>query len=173
AYGIMMYFAFTFVALFLGFGVGTAPVVSYNYGATNASELKSLLRKSLSIIAVAGVLITIAAQYLALPLSAIFVSYDMELLDLTVHAFRIYSLMFIVTGFNIFASSFFTALNNGPVSALISMLRTIVFEAGCVLVLPKIFGVEGIWWSVFVAETITMIISFFMLFHYRKRYGYY
>ncbi|MCF0231869.1 MAG: MATE family efflux transporter [Enterococcus sp.] len=172
AYGIMMYYAFIFNAIYIGFGVGTAPVISYNYGAKNANELKSLLRKSLTIIIVTGVLVTIAAQCLALPLSAIFVSYDTELLNLTVRAFRIYSLMFIVAGFNIFASSFFTALNNGPVSAFISILRTLVFEAGCVIVLPLIFGIEVIWWSVFVAESITMMVSFFILFHYRKRYGY-
>lgn len=172
AYGIMMYFAFTFSAIFLGYGIGSAPVVSYHFGAGNTDELSSLLRKSLRVTTVVGVAIVVVAQLFARPLSSIFVGYDQTLLDLTVHAFRLYSLMFLVTGFNVFASAFFTALNNGPVSALISVLRTLVFEAGCVLLLPLLFGIEGIWWSVTVAETITMLISFYLLYRYRNVYGY-
>ncbi|MCF0164158.1 MAG: hypothetical protein HUJ92_02655 [Bacteroidales bacterium] len=173
AYGIMMYFAFTFVAVFIGYGIGCAPVVSYHYGANNTQELKSLLQKGLRLVGIGGIIVVAIAQILARQLCSIFVSYDEELLTLTIHAFRIYSLMFLVTGFNIFSSAFFTALNNGVLSAIISVLRTMVFEAGCVIVLPLIFGIEGIWWSVVVAETTTMLIAFQIIYKNRIRYGYY
>lgn len=172
AYGVLSYFAFTFAALFIGYGIGVSPVVSYHYGAGNKQEMHSLLKKSMTIVISAGIVIALLAQVLARPLSVIFVGYDEALLELTVHAFRIYSLHFIVTGINIFASEYFTALNNGPVSALISMARTLVFESSCVLLLPILFGIEGIWWAVLVAETLAMILSVSLIYKYRSRYGY-
>ncbi len=172
AYGVLMYYAFIFVAIFLGFGIGSAPAISYHYGAQNHDELHSLFTKSLYIISVAGLLIAALAQLLAVPLSRSLVGYDATLLALTITAFRIYCVHFLVTGVNCFASSFFTALNNGPISALISMLRTIVFEAGCVLVMPLVFGIESIWWSVTVAESLTLLVTIFLFIHYRKRYNY-
>ncbi|MBR5208902.1 MAG: polysaccharide biosynthesis C-terminal domain-containing protein [Paludibacteraceae bacterium] len=172
AYGVISYFAFTFAALFIGYGIGVSPVVSYHYGAENKREMHSLLKKSMTIVVTAGIVIALIAQVLARPLSVIFVGYDEALLELTVHAFRIYSLHFIVTGINIFASEFFTALNNGPISALISLTRTLVLESGCVLLLPFLFGIEVIWWAVLVAETLAMLLSLSLIFKYRKRYGY-
>lgn len=172
AYGIMMYFAFVFVSLFIGFNVGSAPIMSYHYGAGNHQEMRSLLKKSLVIVFAFGLLIELIAQAFAHPLCAFFVGYDTELLSLTKHAFRTYSIMFLYTGFNMFASSLFTALNNGPVSALISLSRTLLLEAGCVLILPLLFGIEGIWFSVDVAEGLTLILSFWLAWHYRHRYGY-
>lgn len=172
AYGVISYFAFTFAALFIGYGIGVSPVVSYHYGAANKREMRNLLKKSLTIVVTGGIVIALLAQVLARPLSVVFVGYDKDLLELTVLAFRIYSLHFIVTGVNIFASEFFTALNNGPVSALISMTRTLVFESGCVLLLPFLFGIEYIWWAVLVAETLAMILSFSLIYKYRNRYGY-
>ena len=172
AYGVMMYFAFAFCAFFIGYGIGVAPVVSFHYGADDNAEIKSLLHKSLWITGVGGIAAALVAQLFAVPLSMIFVSYDSELCDLTVHAFRVYSLMFVVTGVNIFSSAFFTALNNGPVSALISLLRTLVFEAGCVLMLPMIWEIEGIWWSVVVAEGITFVVALWLIYAHRRRYGY-
>ena len=134
--------------------------------------MHSLLKKSMTIVVTAGIVIALIAQVLARPLSVIFVGYDEALLELTVHAFRIYSLHFIVTGINIFASEFFTALNNGPVSATISLTRTLVLESSCVILLPFLFGIDVIWWAVLVAESLAMILSLSLIFVYRKRYGY-
>ena len=172
AYGIMMYFAFTFVAAFVGFGVGGTPVMSYHYGAGNHKEMRSLLTKSLQIVFTFGIVIEGLAQLLARPLCTFFVGYDGELLELTVFAFRLYSIHFLYTGFNIYTSSLFTALNNGAISALISLSRTMIFEAGCVLILPLIFGIGSIWVAVAVAEGITCLLSFWMIHHFRPRYGY-
>lgn len=172
AYGVIMYYAFIFVAILLGFGIGSAPIISYHYGAQNKDEMHNLLKKGMTIMAVSSIGITLVAESLSYPLSYLMVGQHEELLVLTVHAFRIYSLNLLVTGINIYASAFFTALNNGPVSAFISLSRTLIFEAGSVLILPKIFGIEGIWWSVCVAETISAITSIGLLYHYRKRYGY-
>ncbi|MCF0197803.1 MAG: polysaccharide biosynthesis C-terminal domain-containing protein [Bacteroidaceae bacterium] len=172
AYGVMMYFAYVFVAVFLGFSIGCAPVVSYHFGAANRREMRNVLGLSWGIIATLALAIVVTAQLLARPLSAFFVSYDAALLELTVHAFRIYSLHLIVVGFNIYASAFFTALNNGAVSALISVLRTLGFEGAAVLILPIFFGIEGIWWSVCVGEGVTLFVTAFLLWRYRRRYGY-
>lgn len=172
AYGVISYFAFTFAALFIGYGIGVSPVVSYHYGAQNKMEMHSLLKKSMTIVVTAGIVIALMAQILARPLSVVFVGYDETLLELTVHAFRIYSLHFIVTGINIFASEFFTALNNGPVSAAISLTRTLVLESACVILLPIFFGMEGIWWAVLVAETLAMVLSMTLIYRYRNKYGY-
>ena len=128
AYGVLMYIQFIFIAIFIGYTIGMAPVVGYHYGAENTGELKSLLRKSLLLMGIAGVLMMLVAQILALPLAAVFVGYDAELLEMTRHAFAIFAFSFVLAGFNIFASAFFTALNNGLVSAAISFLRTLVFQ---------------------------------------------
>lgn len=172
AYGIMMYFAYVFIAVFLGFAAGSAPVVSFHYGADNREEMHNLLVKSLKMVSVGAVAITLLSQVLARPLSSVFVGYDAELLDLTTRAFRIYSLHFLVTGYNIYASAFFTALNNGPVSALIAMLRTVILETASILVIPAIFGIDAIWWAVFVAESLTLLVTIYLLLHMRRRYGY-
>ena len=172
AYGIIMYFTWIFVSLYLGYSVGVSPVVSFHFGAQNHQEVSSLLRKSLMVMAILGVSVVLMAQTTAPALARIFVGYDLDLMKLTIHGFRIYSLHFLVTGLNIYASSFFTSLNNGPVSALISMSRTIIFECGCVLLLPLIFGMEGIWWAVVVAECLSAILSIVLLLTHRSRYGY-
>jgi Na+-driven multidrug efflux pump len=172
AYGIIMYFTWIFVSLYLGYSVGVSPVVSFHFGAQNHQEVSSLLRKSLMVMAILGVSVVLMAQTTAPALARIFVGYDLDLMQLTIHGFRIYSLHFLVTGLNIYASSFFTSLNNGPVSALISMSRTIIFECGCVLLLPLIFGMEGIWWAVVVAECLSAILSIVLLLTHRSRYGY-
>ncbi len=172
AYGIIMYMTWIFVSVLLGYSVGVAPVVSFHYGAGDKAELSSLLRKSLTVMAAFGILMPLTANILAPVLAGIFVSYDHELWQLTVHGFRIYSLHFFFTGLNIYASSFFTSLNNGPVSALIALCRTLLFECGCVLLIPRIFGLEGIWWSVVVAEFIASLLSASLLFAFRNRYGY-
>lgn len=172
AYGVIMYVNFIFIAVFLGYSMGSAPIIGFHHGAQNEAELKSLFRKSMVINAVLSIVLTILAEVLAKPLSAIFVSYDPDLFDMTVRAFMIYSLSFLVCGFNIFGSSLFTALNNGLISAAISFLRTLVFQVAAVLILPIFFELDGIWISVLVAELIAVILTFFCFIKYRKRYHY-
>lgn len=172
AYGVIMYVNFIFVAIFVGFSIGTAPIVGYNFGAANHGELKGLLRRSLMILAGFASVMTLAAVLLAQPLTKIFVSYDRALLEMTVRAFRIYSLSFLVCGFNIFGSSFFTALNNGFVSAVISFLRTLVCQTAAVVLLPRVLGLDGIWWSVVAAELAALTLTAGFLLIYRKRYHY-
>lgn len=172
AYGVLMYVQFVFIAIFIGYSIGVAPIIGYNYGAQNFNELKSMRKKSMLIMGVLGVVLATIAFCFARPLAKIFVSYDAELLDLTVHAFKIYAIHFLLCGFNIFASSFFTALNNGGVSAAISFLRTLVFQTAAVIVMPIIFGVNGIWWAVVVAEVCAFIISTAFMIVKRKKYNY-
>ncbi|MFR1639260.1 MAG: MATE family efflux transporter, partial [Eggerthellaceae bacterium] len=132
AYGVIMYVNFVFTAVFFGFSMGTGPIVSYHYGAQNRTELKSLFRKSMTLVGAAGIAMFAASQLLAVPLVGVFVGYDPELAAMTLHGFRIYAVAFLVCGFNIYGSAFFTALNNGKVSALISFMRTLVFETSTV-----------------------------------------
>lgn len=172
AYGTLMYVNFIFVAIFLGYSIGSAPIVSYHYGARNSEELKNLLTKSLKMIGVWGVALFALAQMIASPLARIFVGYDPDLFDLTRHGFRIFCLAFLVNGFNIYGSSFFTALNNGLLSALISFLRTLVFQIASVLLLPMIFGIDGIWGAVFVAEILTLYVTIICLAKKQKVYHY-
>ena len=172
AYGTIMYVSFVFVSIFLGYSIGSAPLISYNYGAANHAELKNLFRKSLSLIGISGVAIAILSQFLAIPLSILFVGYDKELLLMTQHAFRIYCLVYLVNGFNIYGSSFFTALNNGLISAVISFLRTLLFQVGAVIVLPMIFGIDGIWSAVTIAEILTLCVTVTFFVKQRGRYHY-
>ena len=173
AYGVLMYVQFIFIAIFIGYSIGAAPIVSFNYGAGNKKELNNLLRKSITLSLGSGVVLAAAAALLAGVLAKIFVGYDQTLFDITAHAFRIFSFCFLLVGFNIFTSSFFTALNNGAVSAAVSFLRTLVFQLGSVLLLPKLFGVDGIWWSNTVAEIFAFLISLVFLFTKSKKYGYF
>lgn len=172
AYGVIMYVAFIFVGCYLGFSVGTAPIVGYNYGAQNRDELKNVYKKSMIFNAVAAAAMLVISQALARPLAAIFVSYDARLLDLTTHALRIYSASFLLCGFNIYASGFFTALNNGLISAIISMVRTLAAQSVAVFVMPLIFGINGIWTATVVAEIIAIIVAGVMFTAFRKKYGY-
>lgn len=173
AYGVLMYIQFIFVAVFIGYTIGTAPVVGYHYGAENFGELKSLLRKSILVMGAAGVCMMLLAQVLAAPLARVFVGYDVELFAMTRHAFKVFSYSFILAGINIFASSFFTALNNGGISAAISFLRTLVFQMLSVLILPVLFGVDGIWQAITVAEAFAFLISLAFLFAKRNKYHYF
>ena len=172
AYGVLMYVQFIFVAIFIGYSIGSAPVVSFHFGAQNHDELKSLLRKSVLLMSSGGVLLTVAARLLAALLAHLFVGYDAVLFDLTTHAFRLFSWSFLLAGFNIFTSGFFTALNNGAISAAISFLRTLVFQTASVLILPLLLGVDGIWWAITVAEIFAFLISLLFLFLKRNKYHY-
>ena len=171
-FGIIMYVSFIFAAIFIGYSMGSAPVIGFHYGAGNKEELKGLFRKSLWILLVFSVVLTGLAMMLAKPLAMIFVAYDAELLELTKRALTIYSLAFLMSGFNIFASSFFTALNDGLTSALISFGRTLMFQAASVLLLPLIFDVDGIWAAVILAEGLALILSAACVIRNRKKYGY-
>ncbi len=172
AYGVLMYVSMIFQAIFIGYSVGTAPITGYNFGAQNKAELKNLLSRSLRIIFVCALCMFAAGQLLAEPLGKIFVSYDEELLDMTVHAFGIFSFAFLFSGFSIFGSSFFTALNDGLTSALISFLRTLVFQLAAVLLFPLVWGLDGIWLSIVGAEVMSIIATALFLIAKRKRYGY-
>ncbi len=172
AYGTIMYVNFVFVAIFLGYSVGSAPLVSYHYGAGNTEELQNLYKKSLRLITGWGIGMALLAQLFAAPITRIFVGYDSELLAMTEHGFRIFCLVYLIDGFNIFGSSFFTALNNGLVSAAISFLRTLFFQIGAVLLLPKLFGIDGIWSAVVVAELLTLCITVGFFIKCKKQYHY-
>lgn len=170
AYGIIMYVGFIFAAIFLGYNICSSQVIAYNYGAGNRAELRSLLSKSVALISVAGIMVTLVAELSAPALARIFVGYDEALCTLTVHAIRIYMLSFLLCGFNMFCSAWFTALGNGLVSALAAFVRTLVFELGTVIILPSIIGIDGIWCSVCVAEVLAFLLAVSLVFGFRKRY---
>ena len=172
AYGVIMYVNLVFLSFFIGYSIGCAPIVGYDYGAGNSPELQNLFRKSLALTAVIGAMMTAAAMVLAVPLSSVFVGYDSELLRMTVRGLRLYSLSFLICGFNVFSSAFFTALSDGLLSALISFLRTLVFESGAVLILPHFLGLDGIWLALTAAESVTLIVSFSLLAKNRTKYHY-
>ena len=172
AYGIIMYVGFIFVGTYMGYAVGSAPVISYHYGADNKDELKNLFKRSLTIIIVSSVVMTLIAEIIAGYLAGIFVSYDKQLLELTTTAIRIYSVSYLISELNIFASSFFTALNNGFVSAAISFLRMFLFQIIMILLLPVIIGINGIWIAVTAAESLALVVSVVFVIINRKKYGY-
>ena len=172
AYGVLMYVNMIFLAAFIGYSVGTAPIIGYNYGAGNHDELKNLLKRSLKIIGTFSVVMVIAAEVLARPLTVIFVGYDQGLLELTLRGFIIYSFSFLFSGIAIFGSSFFTALNDGLISALISFLRTLLFQVAAVLIFPLILGIDGIWISIVAAELMAAIVTSLFLVTKRKKYHY-
>ena len=172
AHSVMMYVDFVFVAAFLGFSMGSAPIVSYHYGAENHKELRNVFRRSGVIIAVTSVVMVAASELLSRPLSAAFVGYDPDLLELTIHGFRIFALCYLFCGLNIYASAFFTALCNGALSALIAFTRTLLLRGGLVLVMPVFFGVDGVWWSVAAAELLGAVLSVVLLVLMRRRYHY-
>ena len=172
AYGVLMYVQFIFISIYIGYSIGCAPVVSYHFGAQNHGELKNLLGKSVLLMGGTGVALTALAMVLADPLSRLFVGYDAGLFALTSHAFRLFAWSFLLAGFNIYASGFFTALNNGGVSAAISFLRTLVFQSASVLILPIFLDVDGIWWAITVAEVFAFLISVTFLLAKRGKYHY-
>ncbi len=172
AYGIIMYVGFIFIGTYVGYAIGTAPIIGYHYGAGNTDELKNLLKKSIKLIGITSLIMTIISEITSKILAAIFVSYNVELLNMTANAIRIFSISYLISGFNIFSSSFFTALNNGIVSAAISFLRTLLFQVAMILILPAIWGVNGIWIAVTVAELLALIVSIIFLYINRKKYQY-
>ena len=172
AYGVLMYVQFIFVAIYIGYAIGCAPITGYHFGAQNHVELKNMLRKSAFLSAISGIVLTILAIVLSSPLAKLFVGYDEGLYELTIHAFSLFAYSFLLAGFNIFTSSFFTALNNGAVSAAISFMRTLIFQTSSVLILPIFLGVDGIWWAITVAEVFAFILSLIFLFAKREKYHY-
>ena len=173
AYGVMMYVSMIFSAAFIGYSIGTAPVVGFHDGAGNITELKGLLRKSLIMTGIFGICMVVAAELLATPLARMFVGYDAELMALTVSGFRVFALSFVFMGYAIFGSGFFTALNDGVTSAIISFVRTLVFQVSAVLLLPLVWGIDGVWISIVVAEVMAVIITALFLVGKRNRYHYF
>lgn len=172
-YGVLMYVQFIFVAIDIGYSIGCAPIISYHYGARNHSELRNLLTKGLKVMGILGIVMTIAAISLSGTLANIFVGYDATLCELTRHAFHLFSFAFLLAGFNIFLSSFFTALNNGGVSAAISFLRTLVFQAASVILLPMALDVDGLWWAASAAEALAFVVSIGFLLALKGKYHYF
>jgi len=172
AYGIIMYTNFIFIGTYFGFAMGVSPIIGYNYGANNKKELKNVFSRSVLMILVSSVMITSISLVLSRGLALIFASKNQTLLDMTTNAIRIYSISYLFAGFNIFGSSLFTALNNGKISAIVSFLRALVFQVIFVLYLPIIMGVDGIWFSIDVAEFFALLITTFCVMKYRKNYGY-
>lgn len=172
AFGVIMYVAFVFVSIFIGYSIGTAPIIGYNYGAKNYNELKNMFKKSTLVIGITGIVMTLSAEILAPTLSKVFVGYDDGLLNLTTFAFRLYSISFLIAGFNIFGSAFFTALGDGLRSAVISFLRTLVFQVISIIFLPLILGKDGIWLAVVAAEILSVIVTVFFILRNRNKYHY-
>ena len=172
AYGVLMYVNFIFISAFIGYCVGSAPIIGFKYGAADYKQLKGMLKKSIVIIGGFSVVMLVTGELLGAPLSKLFVGYDQGLFEMTRDAFRIFSLSFLFAGFAIFGSSFFTALNNGPVSALISFLRTMVFQIAAVLVFPVFWGIDGIWWSVVAAEVLAVAVTVILILALKKKYKY-
>lgn len=172
AYGVIMYVGFIFVAVFIGYSIGVAPVIGYQFGAENHTELKSLFKKSLTVLAACSLTLTALSEVLAKPLSTIFVGYDQGLLQMTTRGFMLYSICFLVLGFNIFASSFFTALNDGLVSGVLSFLRTLVFQIATILLLPMIWGLDGIWLAIVASEGIALFVTVFCFVKFKGKYRY-
>lgn len=172
AYGVIMYVNFAFMSVYIGFVIGAAPIVGFNHGADNRAELKNIFRKSLTLLSVFSLVMTLMAEALSAPLSSVFVGYDPQLFDITVRGFRIYSLSFLLCGFNLFGSSFFTALNNGLISAVISFFRTLICQIAAVMLLPLVLELDGIWMSIVVAELAALVLTVFFFVKYRKRYHY-
>ncbi len=172
AYGVLMYVGMIFFSAFIGYSVGTAPVISFHYGAGNHGELKNLLKKSSVIIGAFSVGMLVLSELLAWPLSAVFVGYDEELMELTLRGFQIFSFSFLLAGVPIFGSSFFTALNNGLISAFISFLRTLVCQIAAVLIFPVFLGIDGIWISIVAAEFMAVLITVFFVFRMKEKYHY-
>ncbi|MBP3383940.1 MAG: MATE family efflux transporter [Firmicutes bacterium] len=173
AYGVITYLTYIFMGVFYGYSMGIAPVISYHYGAENHAELKNLFTKSLKLLGIVGAAIVAAAQLSARPLSAIFVAYDPQLQEMTVHGMRVFCLAFMISGITIFASGFFTALNNGLISAVMSFLRTLLFECSAVMILPIFFGIDGVWASIIVAELAALTFAIIFFVKYKNRYHYY
>ncbi|MBQ7523448.1 MAG: MATE family efflux transporter [Oscillospiraceae bacterium] len=172
AYGIVLFTEFLFVSTFVGFSIGVAPIIGFNYGAQNEREQKNVFRKNLTIIFVSSVFMWLLGQLLSRPIALMYVSHNEALLQMTQHAFALYALSFIFKGINIFASAHFTALNNGLVSAAISTLRMLVFRVAAVMILPEFLGLDGVWLSVVAAEAATFLVSAALLIRLRKRYHY-
>lgn len=172
AYGVLMYVNFVFLSVFIGFSIGSAPIVGFNHGAQRREELKNVFSKSLSVISVFALVMMGLAIALARTLAGVFVGYDPALFEMTVQGFLIYSLSYLLCGFNIYGSSLFTALNNGVVSAVISFVRTLICQVAAVLILPMILGLDGIWWSVVAAELAALGLTAVFVLKFRKRYGY-
>ncbi len=172
AYGVLTYIAYIFTSVSIGYAEGTAPIVSFHYGEGDARELKSLVQKGLIIVGIGGVVMTVLEELLAFPLSRMFIGYDPELLRLTVHAFRIYSFSFLLSGFNVWIPSLFTALNDGFDSALLTFLQSLVFQVGCILLLPRIFGADGIWGAIIAAESMPLVLAVVLLVRRRKKFRY-
>lgn len=172
AYGVVMYAAFVFISIFAGYSSGSSPVMSYHYGAQNRAEMRNILKKSLVMLGTSGAVLTAVAMVFARPIASVFVSYDKDLLDMTTRAFVICAAPFLLMWFNIYTSSFFTALNDGAVSAAVSFIRALVLPVISIIVLPMIWRLDGVWFSLVASEVLSVFVSLGFMLGKRKKYGY-
>ena len=172
AYGAVMYINYIFISAFIGYSMGVAPIIGFNYGAENEKELKNIFHKSLVIVSITGIILFAISEFASVPFSKIFVGSDEKLLEMTIHGNRLYSIMYLFAGINIFATSFFTALNNGFVSSALALIRTIVFKVGALFLLPLFFGLDGIWASAFVADILMLIVTIVVFYKFKAKYNY-
>lgn len=172
AYGVLMYISMIVTSIFNGYSSGIVPVIGYHYGACNHDELKSLLKKSVIVVGLFSTSIFTLSELLAYPIAKVYVGYDEELMRITTQGFFVYSFAFLFMGMSVFASSFFTALNNGTVSAMVAFLRTLVFETTAIILLPIVFGVDGIWGSIVLAELMAAVVGAGFIYRMRRRYCY-
>ena len=172
AYGVIMYVNFIFVAIFIGYALGPAPIIGFHYGAKNETELQNIFKKSMNLNLIAGIVLAVVGLFLSRTLAELFVGYDPGLCEMTIKGFRIYTISFLFCGFNIFGSSLFTALGNGLVSAIISFLRTLLFQVAAILIMPLIWGLDGIWYSVAVAEIVALVLTMAFVVKLRGKYHY-
>lgn len=172
AFGVIMYIAFVFAAIYIGYSIGTAPIISYHYGAENKDELKNLFKKSAIILLITNLVMFILSEALAIPFVKLFVGYDAGLFEMTLRGMQIYSFAYLIMGFNIFASAFFTALNNGVVSAILSVTRTLILELIMIYLMPALFGIDGLWAVTICVEFCGVLISEYFIIRNRKKYGY-
>ncbi len=172
AFGIIMYTNFIFVGVFFGYSMGASPIAGYNLGAENYEELQNVFKRSIRLITIVSIAMTCISELAAKPLTMIFASSQPELLAIAVPAMRIYALSYLFCGFNIFSSSFFTAMNNGKVSAIISSLRLFLFQLVFILVLPIFLGINGIWGTIIAAEVCSLAVTIYFFLKYKNVYHY-
>lgn len=173
AYGVIMYVSFVFVAIYIGYSMGVAPIIGFNYGAGNKTELQNIFRKSVVILTITNIIMFVMAEVLTVPMAKIFVGYNQALNELTVRGMRIYSIAFLMMGFNVFASAFFTALSNGKISAIISVTRTLILQLVMIYVMPILLDVDGLWAVVIAVEGMSLIVTGYYIVKNRKNYGYF
>ena len=170
---VLIYSQFLLTTLYIGFSMGTAPVVSYNYGSGNVKQLKKTVRICFSFIAGISIFVFLFSLLGGESIAKVFAENNRNVFEITKNGFSIFSFSFLFSGCNIFSSALFTALSNGKASATISFLRTFGFITVSLLVLPRFLEVTGVWLAVPFAELFTLMLTVYLLCRHRKQYNYF